>query len=331
MRDADSAQSLLRDVCEADIAEKEGPIRRGGPFQRKSRTSEGSQSKQYAKMGLVMDSPTKSSCHPQTLSNHVTVCAVKGDAGGGNALQASPPMHVQDEPVQNNTVHVREEEEGDGVLSSPDSGYGNTSDQPVASEHLLKVQPLHLPVCRPRSGAIRGSQGLSVRQSDAREVSLKDSSDSWMHEGRVDNGVKQETNDSVAGALELDRRRGDTQDSTVSLDVFHNRDAHSNSMQLPVEVTFPLYNSMTISNQEATKMSSLEVTTRLPHRPHRHSTPSKSFASTLSTFSLSTSHSKKKYQTYSSKLLSHSTGEIVLTVHLFFTRITLHVVFLQYF
>ncbi len=157
---ADSAQTLLKDVRNESDSERQS---RKGKFQWKSRgsvskdsnssSSSSSHRKQYAKMGLLMDSPTKhampSAQWPRVTSDSMQVGMVSEDVGGGfevvrlegeGDVQASPPISVKSESVGSAA-------DQEGPASSPDSGYGNTPDNP--GDHLAG---------RTRSGAIMESK-----------------------------------------------------------------------------------------------------------------------------------------------------------------------------
>ena len=129
------------------------------------RTSGSVHGKHYAKMGLVMDSPTKQAT-PTTgrissqsvdigggvASEDFEVVQLESGGGGGeDSAQASPPISVKNEPLK---------AEGEGPTSSPDSGYGNTPDNPVGDNHLSRTTPSMLEGGRARSGAINGSKRL---------------------------------------------------------------------------------------------------------------------------------------------------------------------------
>ena len=206
----DSAQSLLRDVqSESEgergsgfrkwklrISGKEGRTLNNGSTHQGSevRTSSSShRGKHYAKMGLLMDSPTKQT--PPTITGtappwgRVPSDSVDMLSGGGvvsevvggayevvqGQVQASPPISVKSESLQGSV--------GDGEVptSSPDSGYGNTPDNPTGGpggvvgglgggedEQVLGsgVRPLpSLGPTRGRSGAINESKRSDTQDS----------------------------------------------------------------------------------------------------------------------------------------------------------------------
>lgn len=111
-----------------------------GVFQRRSRggaakdgkPSGSTHKKHYAKMGLVFESPTKETTPPHALR----VVSESVDVGveyevvrveGGGDVEASPPISVKSESVGSG---------GEGPTSSPDSGYGNTPDNPGGEDNL---------------------------------------------------------------------------------------------------------------------------------------------------------------------------------------------------
>lgn len=175
---ADSAQSLLRDVHNES---EKGSGSKRSVFQWRSRSSGGSRAsgsssgsvhgKHYAKMGLVMDSPTKQSSlsrSPRVTSDSMDILGgVSGEdgeyevvqlEGEGGGVQASPPITVNSEPMAN---------QGEGPTSSPDSGYGNTPDNPGGEEdHLTRVGPSSLVPGRARSGAISDDKRLREDTQD---------------------------------------------------------------------------------------------------------------------------------------------------------------------
>ncbi len=134
----DSAQSLLRGVSESE----KGSGSKRGVFQWRSRGS-GSQSgrssdsihgKHYAKMGIVMDSPametkTGQVMDTETTPSHCVRVTSESIACGDDdyevvrleAGKASPPISVKSESLGS---------QQEGPTSSPDSGYGNTPDNP---------------------------------------------------------------------------------------------------------------------------------------------------------------------------------------------------------
>ena len=172
---ADSAQSLLRDVHNESESGR-GSGSKKGVFQWRSRSSGGSRTsgsssgslhgKHYAKMGLVMDSPTKQTPPPQwprVESESVDISGgALGDDGGfevvhleGEDVQASPPITVNSDPLVG---------QGEGPTSSPDSGYGNTPDNPGGEEdHLARSLATG---GRARSGAINDSGRLRDDSQD---------------------------------------------------------------------------------------------------------------------------------------------------------------------
>lgn len=115
-------------------------------------------SKHYAKMGLVMDSLPKQTT-PLRISVDVSgsvvyeggyeVVGLEGD------VQASPPISMQSESLGSG---------GEGPASSPDSGYGNTPDNP---DHLAKVRTSSLGHGRGRSGAINGCERVREGTQDS--------------------------------------------------------------------------------------------------------------------------------------------------------------------
>ena len=158
---AGSAHSLLKGVQDESQVGKEGGSKRGSVFQRRSKGSRKEGNKQYLKRGLLMDSPTKeqatfiprvvsssmdvssSSTHSDGIGENYEVVGMESEGGG---VQASPPISVKSESLGSG---------GDGPTSSPDSGYGNTPDNPGpggGEGHLTEVQQSSLP--RARSGAI---------------------------------------------------------------------------------------------------------------------------------------------------------------------------------
>lgn len=175
---ADSAQSLLRDVHNESESEK-GSVSKRGVFQWRSWSSGGSRTsgsssgslygKHYAKMGLVMDSPTKQTppTHwPRVASDSVDISGgMLGDDGGfevvhmeGEDVQASPPITVNSDALV---------AQGEGPTSSPDSGYGNTPDNPGGEDdHLTKGVGTLPPGGRARSGAINDSSRLREDSQD---------------------------------------------------------------------------------------------------------------------------------------------------------------------
>ena len=195
LKGADSAQLLLGDVLKLGTAEKKGVVKhsikrmstmgRGG-----GREGRVGNSKHYVKMGLVMESPTKISRWPWMMSSHAAISSVdvasssgsvvtRGDVAagtdviGGVASQSSPPIYLKIDDVENNRRYVGQErggEEVEGVMSSLDSGYGNTPDQAL-------VQTLPLPMRRNRSGAIRGIDDYHTRGRDADVLGLRSSCD----------------------------------------------------------------------------------------------------------------------------------------------------------
>lgn len=338
------------------MAEKEGVAKRG-VFQRKSKMGRGggegsiSNSKHYAKMGLVMDSPTKGTPQwPQMMPTHKAVSvggvdtrrsvSVQADEVGGVALQPSPPICVKLELVENNRRNVTEErdemEEGEAVMSSPDSGYGNTPDQPLGSEHLGRVQPIPMPPGRTRSGAIRGIEELNTKVCDAGGLGLRSSSDigGMCLRGSEAGGLGLRGSDvgglglrvsSDVGGLELGRQRQDTQDSAFFMDGSPNRETYSSSILLQRQDTFPFYKGASTSSLvagEAERAShTQEMKEQLYHRPspslsglsprpYSSVLPSStipSASSTISHVSSSTSPYMKRKK-YLSKRFSKSTG-----------------------
>lgn len=165
---ADSAQSLLRDMHNESEGDRSGSKR--GVFQwRSSRgsVSREGRSNRYVKMGILMDSPTKvitptlqwpsesvdksgDGVVCEGMDGEYEVLRLEGD------LQASPPISVKSEALH--------ESGGEGPTSSPDSGYGNTPDNPGPGaregEHLAGVRTasMGLGPARQRSGAINGSK-----------------------------------------------------------------------------------------------------------------------------------------------------------------------------
>lgn len=159
---ADSAQTYLRDVRDESEGEDKqarkklwrsrGSLSKDSKLTTNGSSSSSSHSKQYAKMGLLMDSPnqhaTPSPQWPQVASDSIQV--MSEEVGGFQVVrlekegdvQASPPISVKSESLGS----LGEQE---GPASSPDSGYGNTPDNPGGEEHLAG---------RARSGAVMGSQ-----------------------------------------------------------------------------------------------------------------------------------------------------------------------------
>lgn len=167
---ANSAQSLLRDVQNESEYESRGNGSKRGVFQWRSRGSAGSKGslsssgslhgKHYAKMGLVMDSPTKQAtlCPRGVASESVDISG--GEAGEDGDfevvrlegdIRSSPPISVKSEST---------ETQREPPTSSPDSGYGNTPDNPGGEDHLTKVGAHPLGPGRARSGAINNSKRL---------------------------------------------------------------------------------------------------------------------------------------------------------------------------
>lgn len=192
---SDSAQSLLRDVQTESENERSGGRR--GVFGRRSRGSgskEGAgrevrisggsevrdpRSKHYAKMGLVMGSPTKQvmSHWPRPTSSSVDISKgvanedVAGEVlrkgSGGSDIQSSPPISVKNESLPDSFPGEREV-----PTSSPDSGYGNTPDNPGgppagvgAGQGEEPTGSLLLGPPRARSGAINQNQRSDTQDS----------------------------------------------------------------------------------------------------------------------------------------------------------------------
>lgn len=173
-----SAQALLRDVQHNSLLSERAAAPKRGVFQLKSRGSGSAgggahskmsssvHGKHYAKMGLVMDSPTKQATPTSSRISSQSVDIMgggvacegfevvqleSGGGGGEDSAQASPPISVKNEPLKT---------EGEGPTSSPDSGYGNTPDTPAGDDHLNRATPSTLEGGRARSGAINGSKRL---------------------------------------------------------------------------------------------------------------------------------------------------------------------------
>lgn len=201
----DSAQSLLRDMRNESGSDKGGGSKKG-VFQwkrnregrqgssRETRTSSSSSEvgearsnsthygKHYARMGLLMDSPTKETTPTPTwtrvASNSVDVLSrgVTSDSvfevvrlGGENDMQASPPISVKSESLQGGGIRGEE-----GPTSSPDSGYGNTPDNPGGAgvgsgpgeeERLSGTRAASIGPARARSGAINENKRSDTQDS----------------------------------------------------------------------------------------------------------------------------------------------------------------------
>lgn len=147
---ASSAKSLLRDVhteSEAERGSKKSVFARNKSL--RGTTKEPGQSRHYAKMGLLMESPTK---HPPAARGASGVSSSRGvvneDVVGGDyevvtlegeEVQASPPISVQSGECLE-TGHRADVSTGvgEGHTSSPDSGYGNTPDNPGGEAPLIR-------------------------------------------------------------------------------------------------------------------------------------------------------------------------------------------------
>ena len=202
-----SAQLLLRDVRNESEGEKGGGAKRS-LFRRgrgssgregKVRTSESlsdvrevrsSYGKQYAKMGLLMDSPTKETTPPWThvtsgnmeimsRSNTCSEITSRGserstysERGTGSEgdfevvqftaeadIQSSPPITVRCEPQPSNLIGQDEV-----PTSSPDSGYGNTPDNPTG-QGVEPGEEVDIGPTRARSGAINENKRSDTQDS----------------------------------------------------------------------------------------------------------------------------------------------------------------------
>ena len=174
MENSDSAQSLLRDVHNESEMERNGRSKRknrsigplGGGAGKDVKLIHRTNSKHYARMGLIIDSPTKEnrdifSQGPRITSKDVSVSGgVTSDGVGGNfevlavdseggCVQSSPPISMKSESLGGSGG------DGDEPASSPDSGYGNTPDNPGKDDHHIVLQTSSI-TARTRARAIIG-------------------------------------------------------------------------------------------------------------------------------------------------------------------------------
>ena len=224
---------------------------------RKEGDSSTGNGRKHVRMGLVMESPVKDGQQSSwatgspklrggmrgpTVGDSVPSVAAEGGGAVSRMPRSSPPIAVNPENLENGLRSPRREgHEMDGVVSSPDSGYGNTPDLPLTSMHLggraavATVPPAVLLPRRSRSDAIMGlpSHGMDggsnsdniyqVPHSEGlrgTEVAARDSSCSSSGGG--------------IGTTELGRyggrrQREDTQDSAFSMDssVSHHHEVSS--------------------------------------------------------------------------------------------------------
>ncbi len=251
----DSPESVAKEGRDSGgVGDREG--KQGGRLQRMTWRGKGdgnkeraaANSKQYTRMGLVMESPEEP---PQQLPwamgslNLASTAGSSRSKGNGEIgqvnthtttgmLRSSPPIAV--EGVENGRRSPRggvpDPGDGDmeGIFSSPDSGYGNTPDQQAAAVHNLgRTQPQAiLPPKRSRSGAITGPPDSD--EGSGGRVSLQS-------EGLRGNEVA--SGDSLSTSELFFRResqsrgrrqRENTQDSALFMDCSASHEANSRDL-----------------------------------------------------------------------------------------------------
>jgi len=258
----DSAEARLRELFDSP---KESSSRQGRSLiGRREGGKEDSigNSRKYARMGLVMESPIKDG--PQlpwamgspkfhgprgTLKTKGNGPSVVGEGGGaiGTMPRSSPPIAVNVENFENGVRSPRREghpNEMDGVVSSPDSGYGNTPDQPSTSMHLggraaAMIPPAVVLPRRSRSGAIMGPNSQRTMDSSGDDPFQASHSEGLRGTEVATRDSSYSSGGGSGGASDLGqyggrRQREDTQDSAFSMDssVGHHQEGSSSPSRL---------------------------------------------------------------------------------------------------